>query len=100
MPAANKVQKQIQQFVKEVKACEAFVLKSFKKFDSKSNKRDVNNYEKQAAERRDHLKMVFMKLGQKAYSLEDVVASNNYLMEYKRKDLLVQTYSLQDALDE
>jgi signal transduction histidine kinase len=44
--------------------------------------------------------MVFTKLGQKAYSLEDAVASNNYLMEYKRKDLLVQTDSLQDALDE
>jgi signal transduction histidine kinase len=99
MPTANKTQNQIKQLVKEVKACKSFVLKSFNKITSKVTTADKNS-KKWVVDEVNRIKELFVNLEQKTNSLEDNVASNNYLLEYKRKDLLVQADSLQDALDE
>lgn len=99
MPSANKVQSQIKQLAREVKACKTSVLKSFKKLASKVAWTD-KNHEEWAVEESERIKELFVTLEQKTISMEDKVASNNYLLEYKRKDLLVQADSLQDALDE
>src|SRR6266852_3000935 len=100
MANATKVQTQIKQLAKEVKACRSYIFKSFKKVTALVAKTGGKNYKKEAVSESEHIREKFLKVEQRLFSLQDSVASNNYLLEYKQKDLLVQADSLQDALDE
>jgi signal transduction histidine kinase len=61
---------------------------------------DGKNIEEWAGEESSGINERFLKLDQKARSLENSVGNNNYLLEYKQKDLLVQANLLEDALEE
>ncbi len=65
-----------------------------------ASKAGGKNIKKEADSENQRIKEKFLEVEQKLFALEDSVASNNYLLEYKQKDLLVQADSLQDALDE
>ncbi len=99
-PPKPKVQTQLSQLVKDVKACRSAILKSVKKISLQAANPGTRNLKKLTTDENVSINELFKKLEQRAYSLENSVESNNYLLEFKRKDLLVQTDSLQDALDE
>ncbi len=100
MAQAGKVHTQIRQLTKEIKSCQTLVLKTLKTIGQRFKKNGDVSFEKKVTEESAQIKKIFIQLHQRSNALEDTVASNNYLLEYKRKDLLVQTDELQDALDE
>jgi hypothetical protein len=100
MPTGNKVQTQIRKLTKEVKSCQTVVLKTLKDLGVRFKKNGDKLAEKKVVEESARIKKIFVELQQRSNAIEDSVASNNYLLEYKRKDLLVQTDQLEEALEE
>ena len=100
MPETTKVQRKIRLLAKEVRARKTSLLKVFDTIGLKVKGLKDKTLEKWVDKERAKIKREFIELEQKANSLEDFISSNDYLLEFKRKDLLLQTDSLQDALDE
>ncbi len=100
MSATNKVQLQIKKLTRGIKNGRSSIAKAFKKVVLMSTQEDHTQLRKWALEESKRLQNAFKELERSSFSLEDTVASNNYLLEYKRKDLLVEADLLQDALDE
>ena len=97
---ASKAQRKIRQLAKEIRSSKSALIKSFSKIKQEPGKSKNKPLEKWVHQEKEKIKKEFIELEQKANSLEDFISSNDYLLEYKRKDLLLQTDSLQDALDE
>ena len=100
MAKVTKGQSKIRQLAKEIGTRKSSILKAFTKIELGLAKTKEKTLEKWVHQEKEKIKKEFIELEQKANSLEDFISSNDYLLEYKRKDLLLQTDSLQDALDE
>ena len=97
---ASKAQRIIRQLAKEIRSSKSALIKSFNKIKPEFSKSKDKTLEKWVHQEKEKIKKEFTGLEQKILSLEDFVSSNDFLLEHKRKDLLVQTDLLQDALDE
>ena len=97
---ASKAQRKIRQLAKEIRSSKSALIKSFSKIKPEPGKSKDKTHEKWVHQEKEKIKKEFTGLEQKILSLEDFVSSNDFLLEHKRKDLLVQTDLLQDALDE
>ncbi len=97
---ASKAQRKIRQLAKEIRSSKSALIKSISKIKQEPGKSKDKTLEKWIHQEKEKIKKEFTGLEQKILSLEDFISSNDFLLEYKRKDLLVQTDLLQDALDE
>lgn len=100
MAKVTKGQSKIRQLAKEIGTRKSSILKAFTKIELGLAKTKEKTLEKWVHQEKEKIKKEFIELEKKVCSLEDFISSNDYLLDYKRKDLLLQTDSLQDALDE
>ncbi|HLZ16257.1 MAG TPA: ATP-binding protein [Cyclobacteriaceae bacterium] len=94
MPSPTAVQAQIKQLAKEMRACQSHILKSYEKISSKISKTGDKKLKKRVADEVDIVKEKFQKIAKKVSLVENSVAENNSLLEWKQQDLQVQAEEL------
>lgn len=100
MAKVTKGQSKIRQIAKEIGTRKSSILKAFTKIGLGLAKTKEKTLQKWVHQEKGKIKKEFIELEKKVCSLEDFISSNDYLLEFKRKDLLLQTDLLQDTLDE